>query len=98
MTTNNDTTIATSTYGYLNERSYKNQHNNDIKSSTIDNRTNQGGMGLLNSNINQYNKTENNNIQYFGAPKDVYVNGTSYSPQDNIKFKKFVGDNSNIEK
>lgn len=62
---------TSSDYGQTNFTAEYNQRNNDIKSSTVTGRINQGGMGLINSNINMpsvHKPQYSNQYNYYSGP------------------------------
>lgn len=79
-----------SAYGDMNYESAYRQHNNDIKSSTIENRPNQGGMQLFNQEMNVHCKDDCDRFsgrvnpafsRLSGLPPSVNTYGAIKAPQ-----------------
>jgi len=70
---------AATGYGDMNYESAYRQHNNDIKSATIANRANQGGMQLFNQEMN-INISKQDSNRYDGRVNPVYSTITGLPP------------------
>jgi hypothetical protein len=86
-------------YGDMSYHAAYQQHNNDIKSATIDNRTNQGGTQIFNQQMNVINLKEDQNL-FDGRmnPVQMTAQGPSVSTYGNINMPQYYDECQTCER
>jgi hypothetical protein len=87
-------------YGDMSYDAAYNQHNNDIKSSTIMNRTTQGGTQIFNQNMNVTSMREDTNRydNWTGPASSVTPKGPSVSTYGSISAPQYYDENFNCSR